>query len=269
LGNEADRNPLTFSAVDVETIIRSELVGHWDDNQLREDDQRFSAYVRGDALRVSHILSLLPKENPFRVLEIGIGYGYVVAPLARFFPRATISAIEAPGRAYLELESFRSMLVAARTTLTACDITNNPLPFADATFDFIIFSEIIEHIPPQAIPGILVEIRRTLRPQGQLIVTTPNAVRLRNRLRFLVGKNIFESPAKQIGGTFGHLREYTSTELVDMMASAHFRNVETVPMNIPYPIVETMGERLVSQIGRWLARVSPAFQDAVCIRALR
>ena len=261
---------MRFSAADIEKIIKNELlVEHLDRNQLLNGDKRFAAYVHCDGLRVAHILGLLPADKPFNVLEIGVGYGYVVAPMSRFFPHATISAVEAPGREYLEMESFQKMLMASRTTLIACDITARSLPFSDDSFDFAIFSEVIEHIPPQAIPRILIDIRRTLRPDGQLILTTPNAVRLRNRLRFLAGYNIFENPANQIGGTFGHLREYTCSELVEMVTSARFDKVENVPMNILFPIIETVGERIVSRVGGWLSLVSPAFQDFVCIRATK
>lgn len=51
-----------------------------------------------------------------------------------------------------------------------CDL-NQPLPFPDRAFDTVILSDVLEHI---AIPDQLVgEIRRILRPNGNLIVSVP------------------------------------------------------------------------------------------------
>jgi SAM-dependent methyltransferase len=260
---------MAIRADDVEHLIRTELVRHWDANQLEKEDARFSAYIRFDALRVAHILNLLPKEKPFCVLEVGVGSGDVVAPIAHFFPNAKIFAVEAPGRDYLKLTSFHTMLKDSRTTLEVCDITNSPLPYGDNSFDFITLSEVVEHLPPQAIPHVLRELHRILVPHGQLIVTTPNVLRLRNRLRFLAGKNIFDSPAQTIGGTFGHLREYSQTELFDMIHSANFDFVEPIFYDVRFPISETVLEKAISKGGAILGLLSARFQDFICLKATK
>ena len=50
------------------------------------------------------------------------------------------------------------------------------LPFADASFDFIIASEIIEHVADPA--GFLRCLLRVLAPGGRLVVTTPHAEKI-------------------------------------------------------------------------------------------
>lgn len=50
--------------------------------------------------------------------------------------------------------------------------TSFPLPFADNSFDVIISSHVIEHIPD--VKGNLEEIKRILKPNGKLILSTPN-----------------------------------------------------------------------------------------------
>jgi SAM-dependent methyltransferase len=55
-----------------------------------------------------------------------------------------------------------------------------PLPFPDASFDGILFSEGIEHLDAQVAP--LREMARVLRPGGVLVVTTPNVLNLAGRL---------------------------------------------------------------------------------------
>lgn len=61
----------------------------------------------------------------------------------------------------------------------------------DRKFDFIFFSEVIEHLP---IPGYIVleRLRKILRPGGVIICTTPNLYRLRNVVYMALGINIFD-----------------------------------------------------------------------------
>ena len=63
-------------------------------------------------------------------------------------------------------------------------------PFV-SKFDFLFFSEVIEHLP---IPGYMVlgRLRNALRPGGVIICTTPNLYRLRNVAFMALGLPIFD-----------------------------------------------------------------------------
>ncbi|MCK5299540.1 MAG: methyltransferase domain-containing protein [Candidatus Aenigmarchaeota archaeon] len=50
---------------------------------------------------------------------------------------------------------------------------NTKLPFKDNNFDVITMLAVFEHIDPDKIPNILIEIRRILKPKGRFILTTP------------------------------------------------------------------------------------------------
>ena len=50
---------------------------------------------------------------------------------------------------------------------------NQPLPFADASFDLVWSSEVIEHLADPA--ASLAELWRVTRPGGELVLTTPNS----------------------------------------------------------------------------------------------
>jgi 2-polyprenyl-3-methyl-5-hydroxy-6-metoxy-1,4-benzoquinol methylase len=48
------------------------------------------------------------------------------------------------------------------------------LPYAAESFDVVNLMEVVEHIPAAIIPSVLREIHRVIRPEGVLIVSTPN-----------------------------------------------------------------------------------------------
>ena len=64
-------------------------------------------------------------------------------------------------------------------------------PFT-AKFDFVFFSEVIEHLPIPAYIA-LERLRRVLRPGGVIICTTPNLYRPRNLLYMALGRRIFDN----------------------------------------------------------------------------
>lgn len=84
-------------------------------------------------------------------------------------------------------------------------------PPVDARYDVIVFAEVFEHlhVAPQA---ALACLAARLAPGGALILTTPNAVSLRNRLLMLAGRNPFELLRDSLDNP-GHFREYTTGEL--------------------------------------------------------
>ena len=59
-------------------------------------------------------------------------------------------------------------------------------PFENDVFDVVVAGELLEHVrDPQ---HIVTEARRVLRPGGRLVGSVPNAFRLKNRIRFALGR---------------------------------------------------------------------------------
>lgn len=77
------------------------------------------------------------------------------------------------------------LLPAARVALDGrfrvADMTR-PLPWPDASFDLILCVEGIEHLEDSF--AFLREMRRLIKPGGIAIITTPNILSLRSRMRF-------------------------------------------------------------------------------------
>lgn len=92
---------------------------------------------------------------------------------------------------------------------------NDPFPFEVSSFDVVVFCEIIEHLLMDPV-AVLREIKRVLKPNGKLILSTPNVARLENVLRLAVGANIYD-PYSGHGPYGRHNREYTKHELFSLL----------------------------------------------------
>jgi 2-polyprenyl-3-methyl-5-hydroxy-6-metoxy-1,4-benzoquinol methylase len=70
------------------------------------------------------------------------------------------------------------------------DVTKQPLPFANDSYDIVTCFEVIEHLHG-GVRTLMHEIRRILRGGGLLVMSAPNAVNLRKRLTVPLGINNF------------------------------------------------------------------------------
>lgn len=106
-------------------------------------------------------------------LDIGAGHGDLIRLLSSEFilePTAcdyTSELMRAPG-----------------ITVDVVDLNTNALPYRDAVFDLITCTEVIEHV--ERYRHTLREIFRILKPGATLIITTPNVLNLRSRIRYLL-----------------------------------------------------------------------------------
>ncbi len=129
----------------------------------------------------------------------------------------------------VDIDPDRMLRSASDLSIKKCNVEINPLPFEENTFDGIILFEIFEHLRVD-ITFTLSEIKRVLKKNGNLFVSTPNLRSLLGLYNFLVKGQSFSClpglyPAYQSireKGHAGHIREYTKRELVEFLSSAGF-----------------------------------------------
>jgi SAM-dependent methyltransferase len=104
------------------------------------------------------------------------------------------------------------------------NVENDSFPYAGGQFDLVIFAEIIEHLLSDPCK-VLREIRRVLKPDGTLILTTPNVARLENVARLIAGANIYD-PYSGYGPYGRHNREFNHHELIELLKYEGFEPEE-------------------------------------------
>jgi 2-polyprenyl-3-methyl-5-hydroxy-6-metoxy-1,4-benzoquinol methylase len=122
----------------------------------------------------------LAPPNPVDVLDVGGGQ-LAVLSTKLWNDHGVVADLPGPHLLYMAKQGVETF---------HWNLCKSDPPF-DAKFDFIFFSEVIEHLP---IPGYIVlqRLRKVLRPGGVLICTTPNLYRLRNVVYMALGRNIFD-----------------------------------------------------------------------------
>lgn len=131
------------------------------------------------------------------VLDLGSGDGAFTIPLIK----KGLNVISAD-LSHIRLRSIKSV----NQKLAECDALI--LPFKDNSFDTILFVEVLEHLPnKQAQEDALMEFIRVLKPNGRLVLTTPN-------------KTVYKYVVQLwswFGGKFPDPTHYTELSLTELM----------------------------------------------------
>jgi SAM-dependent methyltransferase len=134
-----------------------------------------------------------------RVLDVACGAGFGLSMLQAAGARAL--GVDYDGQLLAHLPTH-----ADGRALLQADATR--LPLRTASVDRVVSFETIEHVRDAA--ALVAELRRVLKPGGQLILSTPNRA--------------FGPPERHTANPF-HVREFTAAELRALLA-AHFETVQ-------------------------------------------
>ena len=137
------------------------------------------------------------------------------------------------------------------------------IPCVGDSFDCVVFADSLEHIHQSPLV-ILGEIRRVLKPNGVLILTTPNVMRLENRVKFFLGVNIHPDLYRFVYGErhAQHYREYTKGEVVTLLCDYAGFNMTGVLL-YDYAAARTKIKKLLQVVLRPIGFIAPQLRSTI------
>lgn len=122
----------------------------------------------------------LPGYPELRVLDLSCGRGEIMRELSR-------DGCRVRGTHYrpddYKLRDASAELLAGLAVDEDVDLLR-PLPCAPASFDVVLLTEVVEHLPTYV--PVIREVGRILAPGGHLMLSTSNLARLHSRLHFFL-----------------------------------------------------------------------------------
>ena len=197
--------------------------------------------------RVPRLLEYLDLRNTDRVLDCGCGMGYLSMVMGEVSEAFIIGVDGDHGR----------LRWAQRENVPAelAQVDIDTLPFADGTFDKILLSEVLEHLPDDTVG--LRELWRVLKPGGIVAISVPHANYPFlwdpiNRTLELVGASPMRSAGPVTGQWSNHERLYLPAELLEVAQRAGFRVThvdELTHHSVPFhhALVYSVGKPLIER----------------------
>ena len=178
-------------------------------------------YLRESFRRFLYTLSIIPKGKG-KLLEIGANPYFMTLLLKRFtecdIHCSNFIGYELPEESAQFLTNEKNERFEIK--FHNFNIEDEAITYGEKTFDVILFCEVIEHLTKDPLRALL-NIKKMLKPNGYLLLTTPNVSRLENVIKMIAGINIYD-PYSGYGVYGRHNREYHRHELNILLRHAGF-----------------------------------------------
>ncbi|WOJ97640.1 class I SAM-dependent methyltransferase [Congregibacter brevis] len=223
----------------------------------RNPTRRYLHCARRDWVR-SEISSAAEISPAHYALEVGPGSGIYLSSLAQVADRVVAIDVEP---SYLQAAALLTDNFASDSPISCVQGNLSSGVLAEGSIDLILCSEVIEHVEDSA--SLIAVMAKTLKPQGTLILTTPqpySPVELLGKIAFLPGilqllRLIYREPIEPTG----HINVLSTAQLKAQIASADLVVVKEERLGFYLPVIAEFG-------GRWgqglLVAIDRAIQNS-------
>lgn len=167
----------------------------------------------------SIVFNLIKKEKT--LLDVGCNSGLLGKELIK--KNVISDGIDINKKALLEANKYY------RKTFIR-DLYNPNLKIPNIKYDYIVFSDLLEHIPRP--DKLLLSSKKYLKDNGQIIVSIPNVARFEIRMKLLFGKFNYEPGIMSPD----HLRFFTKKSSVKMFINCGYRIKNIIPTGLGHMI---------------------------------
>ena len=198
-------------------LMRTSIAQIWPDDPVHKE--WLATYASTHLTRLSFDLEMVQNftETGQGILEIGAAPLFLTMALSNIGHK--IDAVD------LAPERFSQALKTLGLNIVKCNIETTPLPFEDSSYSLVLFNEMFEHMRINLI-FTMREILRVLRPGGVLLLSTPNGRSLNHLKNYLLHgrtSEIYSEYDKLLSlGHMGHVREYTSKDIITFLEQVGF-----------------------------------------------
>ncbi len=158
-----------------------DVVDRYDDAYFADLAARYRRRNRFARQRLSNVFSLLPELRGRRFLDLGCGMGTFTIEAAK--AGADAIGVDSMPAALRHAGEVATVEGAGGARFVRADAAR--LPLGSGCVDVVLAADFTEHLDEDTLARVLAEARRTLRSGGRLVLYTPEATHLFERLRDL------------------------------------------------------------------------------------
>lgn len=149
-----------------------------------------------------------------RLLDVGCGEGKITE-----IARTNFDEIYG-----LDISKTALLKAKERGISTVCvDLNDGFVSYKDNSFDCITALEVVEHLINPL--RFFNDLRRVLKPKGQLLLTTPNIRYFRNLYRLIFNGTFPHTSTDDFVWGGGHIHYFTRKDIASLLNEAGFKNI--------------------------------------------
>lgn len=201
-------------------------------------------------------------KNKLKILNAsGISCGHQDFSIVKYLKDETKlevewTVFESPESRFIKIKRFKKYINDTKIKLEISDFSKAEVSelFGPENnfFDIVIFTEIAEHLDYSTLLSSLSAIRRKIKNDGILIITTPNLMTFPNKIRILFGNGILpymgDGTENLNKGIYGHIVFYDTKRLKRILQDIGFETIESYTFNWGEPDLSSAKRRLLIKL---------------------